>query len=174
MLWVLPNYISLEPHKTPEKLARRWGGVLISQPEQKRLSHGHLWIPFQALCLFPGTRSLSDRFLARSLLAGVAHLETLTLLSPASERPTRSLASQGPRPSCLPSTAELSHSLPLNSTELFPFLTRVLSHDTLTTLTVQLQYLGKGKTTKAALNPLPVSSEARLAGVPGRHSGRGD
>lgn len=65
---------------------------------------------------------------------------------------------------------ELSHSLQLNSTKLFPFLTRVLSHDTLTTLTVQLQYLGKGKTTKAALNPLPVSLEARLVGVPGRHS----
>lgn len=122
----------------------------------------------------PWDRLSLGPFLARSLLAGVTHLETLTLLSPASERPTRSLALQGPRLSCLPSTAELSHSLPLNSTQLFPCLTRVLPHDTLTTLTVQLQYLEKGKTTKAALNPPPVSLEARPAGVPGRHSQEGE
>lgn len=36
-------------------------------------------VPWDRLSLGP--------FLARSLLAGVTHLETLTLLSPASERP---------------------------------------------------------------------------------------
>lgn len=49
----------------------------------------------------------------------------------------------------------------------------VIPREEVTTVTAQLQHLGKAKTT-AALNPLPVCLEAHLAGVPQRHSARGD
>ena len=151
---------SFAPHKIPEKLAGRGGGAPISQTSRPvpviSLSRGILGL----LGVKPDGQSPTFR---RPYLALSCQCQTRK----------RSLALRGPWPQGLPS-CPANALTPLCSPRPFPFVLLDSTHELVTALAVQLQYLGRGKIAKAALNPLPVGFQVRLAGVPRWHSRRGE